>query len=331
MARKGPSKPRETVTERRQKRRRRPRTSRLLPLLGLGALGLTTYWVARRRGPEEGRRPAAPAEPEAPPGELPDDAEVSWIAGPSGTLRVAERHPAGRLPVVFVHGLGGRLEHWSAQIAALGPGLRILALDLPGHGESDAAPGGDSSVPALASAIGAVAASFGLRRFVLVAHSLGALAAIDYAGACPERVAGLLLVDPSGDQTRARPGDRERFLAALRRDPRGECEGNFRHFLTAARPAVARRVLEDLAATSERTLLTALESSAAYSPVAALERYPGPVLGLVSELNDSSMSLHRLNEDLRARRLLGVSHWLMMDRPEAVLEALWHLLEEVDS
>ncbi len=106
---------------------------------------------------------------------------------------------------------------------------------------------------------------------------------------------------------------------------------NFRHFLTDARPPVARRVLEDLEATPERTLLGALEGSAVYAPVAALERYPGPVLAVVSELNDSSMSLHRLKEDLRMRRIFGVSHWLMMDRPEEVLEALWHLLEEVHS
>lgn len=52
-------------------------------------------------------------------------------------------HPAGergsgpgRGVVVFVHGAGGNGEHWRAQLQALPPGWRGLALDLPGHGHS---------------------------------------------------------------------------------------------------------------------------------------------------------------------------------------------------
>jgi pimeloyl-ACP methyl ester carboxylesterase len=259
--------------------------------------------------------------------ELPDDVALSWIPGPSGTLRVAERHPGGRLALVLVHGLAGRLEHWAPVIRGLGPGLRVLAVDLPGHGESDPARPPDYTVPALASSIAAVAEIFALRRMVLVAHSLGALAAIEFAGRHPERVSGLLLIDPSGDQSYTPPADREVLLEAIRKDPRGECEANYRHFLAAARPEVARRVLEDLEATPDDVLAGALEGSASYAPLAALERWGGPVASVVSELNDSPVSLHRLDRGLRVRHVPGASHWLMMDRPREVLEILWDFLE----
>jgi pimeloyl-ACP methyl ester carboxylesterase len=314
-------------TRRQRKSRRGEPKRHLWPWVGLGALGVATVWMSSR--PRPGPAPVLPPLHEGPPTRLPDGVELAWIPGPAGALRLAERHPGGRLAVVFVHGLGGRLEQWSAQLAGLGPALRALALDLPGHGESDAAADGDYSVPALAAAVGAALDAGGLRRAVLVGHSLGALAAIEYAAGHPERVAALLLVDPSGDQTRMPPADRSAWLAAVRDDPRGECDFNFRHFLGEARPEVAKAVLESLEATPAAALVAALEGSAAYAAAAAMERYPGPAASVVSELNDLPISLHRLRPELPARRLRGVSHWLMMDRPSEVLEALWDLLERI--
>lgn len=314
---------------RKKPRRKRPKRRRLWPWVGLGALGMATAWVATRPRSETAAARPFPLPDAGFQPTLAEAVETAWIPGPSGSLRVAERHPEGRLAIVFVHGLGGRLEHWSAQLAAVGPALRAVAVDLPGHGESDAAADGEYSVPALAAAVGAVMDVLAVRRAVLVAHSLGALAAIDYAAGNPERVAGLLLIDPSGDQTHMTPADRRGWLAAVRADPHGECDFNFRHFLRDARPGVADAVLEALEATPERVLVGALEGSAAYAAVSALESYPGPVTSLISELNDLPISLHRLRPGLPVRKLRGVSHWLMMDRPGEVLEALWDLLEKV--
>lgn len=319
--------------QRRKSRRRKP-PGRILPWLGLGALGLATYWMTRREPAGSESPPLAgvpPGKPSPPPTELPDDVEFAWIPGPFGTLRVAERHPQGRLALILVHGLAGRLEHWAPVIRALGPGLRTLAVDLPGHGESDPARPPDYTVPALASSVAAVAEGFALRRSVLVAHSLGALAAVEFASRHADRVSGLLLVDPSGDQSSTRPADKKVLLEAIRKDPRGECDMNYRHFLADARPEVARQVMEDLESTSEDVLVRALEGSADYAAMRALESYPGPVASVVSEANDSPISLHRLDRGLRVWHLPRASHWLMMDRPQEILEILWRFLEEIRS
>ncbi len=83
-------------------------------------------------------------------------------------------------------------------------------LDFRGHGESDPAEDGDYSVASLASDVAAVAEQLSLRRFFLAGHSLGAAVAIEYASHHPERVAGLLLVDP---QRRSEPAAGERVGA----------------------------------------------------------------------------------------------------------------------
>ena len=266
---------------------------------------------------------------EAPPAEPPADAIESWIPGPAGTLRVLERHREGQLPVVFVHGLGGRSEQWSAQLAATGPALRAVAVDLPGHGGSDLAADGDYSIPALAGVIGATLDTLRLRRAILVAHSLGASAAIEYAGSHRRRVAGLLLVDPSGDQSRQSDQQRRRFLDQLRRDPAEELAWYFRQLLAGARPEVADRVLDQLAEVPAEVALSTLESASSYDPLEALGKYDGPVLGMVSDLNTLPSSLHNLRPDLPVQFVSGASHWLMMDRPEELWAALVDLLEQI--
>ncbi len=260
------------------------------------------------------------------PYEPPPDAAIYWIPGPAGALRVCVRHRGGGLPLVFVHGLAGRLEHWSAQLEVLDPAQCGIAIDLPGHGGSDIAADGDYSIPALAAAIAAVADGLDLRRLVLVAHSLGATAAIEYAGSHRQRVAGLLLVDPSGDQSRMSGTRRARYLESIRRNPGGEMTWNFRHFLGGARTGVAERVLDALAATPEEVLLGVLEGASVYSPLPALERYGGPLRMVISAFNKQSFSLHRLLPELPVSRIERASHWLMMDQPEELAGILEEFL-----
>ncbi len=319
------------LSRHRRRRPRRIRQRRRWPWLGLGALLVAAAALLRRerRSAQPPRRAQPPEPPELPP--TPADVDSCWIAGPAGTLRVLERHPDGELPVVYVHGLGGRAEHWAAQFATAGPAIRTVAFDLPGHGRSDQALDGDYSIPATAAAIGAVVDGLGLRRALLVAHSLGATAAIEYAGSHPDRVAGLLLVDPSGDQSRLPATQRRELLAQIARDPGEEVRWNFRQLLAGARAEVADRVLEDLASVPAEVVLQAIEGGVSYSPLPALERFGGPARSLISDLNDLPYSLHNLLPDLPAFHFRQAGHWLMMDRPDDLWAALVDFLEEIET
>lgn len=305
-----------------------------LALAGLGVAA--AYAASRLLEADDGPRRLPPPEP---PGEEPDPAvdplvlpegvALSHVAGPAGTLRVAEKNPDAPLALVFVHGLGGRLEHWAPVFHRLGPGLRGIAFDLPGHGESEIPRDGDFGVPALASAIGAVAAALGLRRFVLIGHSLGGLLAIDYAGRHPERVGGLLLVDSNGDATQLPAEERESVARAVAEDPHGELQFHWRQILLDADPDVAIQVFDDLAATAPETLAGALAGGLDYSPLAAFDRYTGPAEALVTPANSMPFSLHRLRPNLPVKTLIDSGHWLMMDRPQEFCDVLWDFLGRV--
>jgi pimeloyl-ACP methyl ester carboxylesterase len=292
-------------------------------LLGLAAVaGLAGLYAVgereRRRRAAPGPRPPAPPEP-----------ETLSIPGPAGRLRLLAGGSGG-LPVVFLHGLGGRAGQWLPVLRRLWPRRRALALDLRGHGGSDPDPAGEASPQALAADLLAAADALGLDSFVLAAHSLGANAAAAFAATHPDRLAGLLLVDPSGDLTRLPAGEVRRYLEAVAADPHRELSGQFRQLLIGARPGVAEVVLADLAATPAAVLAATIEGAASRSPAADLTRYGGPALALLTPFNTLPSGLARLVPGLEARRVFGTSHWLMLDDPEAVAGVLARFPEPID-
>jgi pimeloyl-ACP methyl ester carboxylesterase len=313
-------------------------------LLGLLTLGtLATVLVSRRPVfPEDGqpdpRRRGGPEpeppEPVAPPG------ESLWIAGPAGNLYVRDggsscnyrdREHSGALPVLFLHSLAGNGGQWSLQLDHLRRHRRTVALDFRGHGESDPAEDGDYSIPGLAADVAAAVDHLALRHFLLAGHSLGAAVAIEYAGRHPERVAGLLLVDPNGDQSRVPKPEVAPFLEALRADPLAELESYFRQLVVGGDPDAARWVLEDLRLTHEDAVTGAVAGAIEYQPLPALERYKGPRRSVISDMNRLPYSLHNLVPDLPVHLMSGTGHWLMMDRPKAFNRVLDEFVAEVEA
>src|SRR4051812_1821754 len=295
-------------------------------LLSLLTIGLTAALVGaggRRREifadfePERARADEPEPVPEDATPEV--EGETLWLAGPAGNLYVrdggAEEHPEA-LPVLFLHSLAGNGGQWALQLDHVRRHRRGVALDFRGHGESDPAEDGDYSVAGLASDVAAVADQLSLRRFFLAGHSLGSAVAIEYAGRHPERVAGLLLVDPNGDLTRLPEKESQSFLESLRADPLGELEAYFRQLVVGGDPDAAAWVLEDVRLTHEDAVVRAVEGSLSYSPLAALGRYKGPKLSIVSDMNRLPYSLHNLLPDLPTHLMTGTGHWMMMDRPE---------------
>jgi 3-oxoadipate enol-lactonase len=80
-------------------------------------------------------------------------------------------------------------------VRRLSPRRRVIALDLPGHGQSDRwHPPEDVSIAMYRDAVGTVCATLQLAKVVLVGHSMGAQIALACAAEWPDRVGGLVLV-----------------------------------------------------------------------------------------------------------------------------------------
>jgi pimeloyl-ACP methyl ester carboxylesterase len=251
------------------------------------------------------------------------------IAGPAGALAVNDGG-RGNPPVLFVHSLAGHTGHWAAQLKYLRSTRRAVAFDLRGHGQSEAPKNGDYSIAGMVADIEAVVDSLGLDRIVLVGHSMGGGVALAYAGTHPERVAGLLLVDPIGDGKQFPAAEIEPFLTALESKYDSTIQG---HWTSVAGPdtAVRQRLLTDLRATPRETVVPAFREVLQFDPDPALARYRGPILSIVTPHNDQPFSLHRLGQGFPHRMLQGTGHWIQLDQPDEVNRLLDEFLETVRS
>ena len=217
--------------------------------------------------------------------------------------------------MVFVHSLAGNAQQWAGQFEHLRPSRRAVGLDLRGHGRSEPPRNGDYSIAGMSGDIAAVADGLRLDRFVLVGHSLGGAVALTYAGAHPDRVAALLLVDPIGDGKQISEADTKSLFAGLV----SNYEATIRQYwigIAGPDSAVRERLLADLQATSPKTVVPAFRAAMQFDPDPSLARYRGPMLSIVTPYNDQPLSLHRLGKGFPHRVVQGTGHWIQLDKPK---------------
>ena len=236
-----------------------------------------------------------------------------FVNGPAGRLYTSDGGTGLRLPVLFVHSFAGSSAHWSDQLRFLRQSRRAVAFDLRGHGRSDA-PVAQSAyiVDALAGDIAAVANALDLKRFMLVGHSLGGAVAASYAGANPQRVAGLVLVGTPG-RTPAEAS--VPVMQSLRADYQKVSEGYWVKLLSGARPENARLLRGEMQRMPRETGLAIIGAVFSYDPNPALRAYAGPKLIIDTEHGDDPNALYRQSPSIPRRVIEGTSHWPHLDKP----------------
>lgn len=160
-----------------------------LVVAGVVALGVTTAYV--RRHPLEtfikltrrGMRNAGFARKTL---TLPDGTRIVYFEGGRGARTV-----------VLVHGVNDQAGTWVSVAGPLAKEFRVIAIDLPGHGESGPATG-PLPMTLLTDALTAVIDRHPQPRITLVGNSMGGWVSMLYAADHPSRVEHLVLEDSSG-------------------------------------------------------------------------------------------------------------------------------------
>lgn len=131
---------------------------------------------------------------------------VNTSAGSIATLQAG----AGP-PVVLLHGLGATKASFMPTIAALAGSRRLIAIDLPGFGDSDKPLGVPYHAPWFARTVVALLDSLELERADVIGHSMGGRVALDLGMRHGDRTNRLVLMTPALAWRRAR-----RFAPLLR-------------------------------------------------------------------------------------------------------------------
>ena len=244
----------------------------------------------------------------------------------------------GERPTALLHGFLGSGRNLSAlarAFSARAPTRRFLLFDLPGHGASAKLPDGatlDTLAALLLDSLDALALPSPVD---VIGHSLGGRVALAARALAPERLGAVTLLD-IGPSPITLPGGShlalQRLLAAPDRAPSREA---FRAAL--AGPGLSAGLVDWLLMNVvregdgfvwriDRAALAALHPRVNAADLWAAIRAPGNALRCIRGEHGGYVS----DEDLAAMQALGVSvatlegagHFLHVDAPDALLEAL---------
>lgn len=242
--------------------------------------------------------------------------------GPVGKVAFTDEGHGG-IPIVFVHSFGGDSSHWEYIKDRFVLDRRVIRIELRGHGESTPPKDGDYRISSLAKDIGSVVDSLELKKFILVGHSMGGSAALEYAGTNPGRVVGLVLLDAAGDPKKLPKPMRNRIKQALLSDAYEETtRGYWERILEGSNPVVKVRVLSDLGKIPKDTVIGVTSELLDYDPNPALRKFKGAKLAVVVPSNNDSYSLHSLQGGFPFRVVSGTGHWIQLDKPKEIYEIL---------
>lgn len=121
---------------------------------------------------------------------------VQFAETPRGRFGWREGGDASGAPVVMIHGWPESSWCWSAVSDHLAPGLRVIAPDLRGLGDSERTEGADAyQKQHLAQDVLALLDHIGVSQFQLVGHDWGGVVAQEMALATPERVERMAILN----------------------------------------------------------------------------------------------------------------------------------------
>jgi pimeloyl-ACP methyl ester carboxylesterase len=257
------------------------------------------------------------------------------------------------LGALLIHGLSSTAWSWTPVARRLRDVRRVIAMDLRGHGLSDAPTGGYDS-DTLARDTRAVAEGSGLLadtgdRVVLAGHGFGAIVAAWTAVALGSRCAGLVLVDGGWESVSAASGmDVDEFLRGLDEPPEvmrsmGAFLADRRGFDPASwdsdqERAARATVVETHAgrvvpSTRPHVTEACVRAMFDYAPASTLAAIAAPVIALIAEDGEPSSrraaleaaSGARVDADRSPIRVVPIGHTghnLMRYRPDDVCQAI---------
>jgi pimeloyl-ACP methyl ester carboxylesterase len=236
----------------------------------------------------------------------------------------------GEPPLVFVHGLACNRRFWPSQLPHFAARQRVIAVDLRGHGESDA-PDQRYRIQALADDVAWTCEQLGAVRPVIVGHSMGGLIGLELAAAEPWRVRAVAMIDsvllPGGD----REAVVHHVLAGLRGpDPEGTLRSYFGPFFGPTDdPKLAAWVLDEMVRTPPHVTSSVWEESLEnWSDAGALARATVPLAYL--DAGTPTADLRRavaLQPGMTVGRTIGSGHFSPLVVPAQINAMLERFLE----
>jgi pimeloyl-ACP methyl ester carboxylesterase len=238
---------------------------------------------------------------------------------------------AGENALVLVHGWNCDETFWAGQASALGGKFHVITIDLLGHGQSDK-PRIAYTMERQARAIDAVLSDAKVKAAVLAGHSNGTPVIRQFYRKFSGKTRGLVIVDgslrPLGDNAMM-----EKFIAPLRGPEYEAVVGRFAAGMVQSiqDPALREKIKNAMLRAPQHVAVSELEGlldPELWRP----DKITVPVLMILAKQPSWTPEYERFVRDLVPgvdyRVWEGVSHFLMMEKPEEFNTAVSEFIEK---
>ena len=225
----------------------------------------------------------------------------------------------GREALVLIHGWTCNLDNWQEVIPGLSKHSRVIAIDLPGHGQSDK-PQLAYTMDLFARAVDVVMQDAGVKRAVLVGHSMGTPVMRQFYRKYPQKTLALVIVDgalrPYGDKKTM-----DGFLAPLRGPNYKEAGAGMLTGMAGPNlaPELRARIQSSFLSTPQYVLVSAMEGIVDES-IWGSDKINVPVLAIMAKSPFWPANIEQLYRSIAPQldfqMWVGVGHFLMMERPK---------------
>ncbi|WP_165372297.1 alpha/beta fold hydrolase [Emticicia agri] len=241
----------------------------------------------------------------------------------------------GDTTLVFIHGWGINKTYWKNQDTAFSKHFRVVAIDLPGFGES-----GKNrkswKVEDYANDVSAVLNGLDLKNVILIGHSMSGAIALEAALNNQPRVIGLVGIDNfntyGAKETPQTQKEIEQFFKAARTDYKKTVSAYVTQalFAPSTPKSIRKRVTDDIANADSTIALDCMEQSFSYPTDAKLKTLKMPLYLINSSANPTDTLAFRRNGI--AYRFFNVGktgHYPMLEKPEKFNALLEQVIEDI--
>jgi pimeloyl-ACP methyl ester carboxylesterase len=256
------------------------------------------------------------------------------VRAQDGLNIVCEVRGKGDTALVFLHGWCGDREYWKHQVDAFAGDYRVVAIDQAGHGES----GKDRktwTAESLAGDVEAVVKELGLKRVILVGHSMGGPVSLLAAKRMPGTVVAVIGADTLQNAEFEMPAEaRKQFMDAFEKDFKGTMRVGLNGLISEKTDAELKKWLVTRAEAQDQKMAMALmRDLSALDQKKLLQEAKVPVRCINSAggfqfFTPTAIDINKKYADYNAVTIAEVGHYPMLEKPTEFNQKLRDVLKE---
>jgi pimeloyl-ACP methyl ester carboxylesterase len=227
----------------------------------------------------------------------------------------------GRPAFVFIHGWTCNRSFFAPQAKHFARRHRVVSLDLRGHGESDKAQG-PYPISNYVDDIAFLISTLRLGKVIAVGHSMGGITVLQLGADHPDKVAGIVMVDPAPlvfpPELKTAFDGMVAAIEAGNQEPRRQVIAN-NLFMKTSDKQLVKRVLKVMMASPSHIAADAMKGILAFDGPAVAARCKVPALHLAANppLNPPHLMTQWM-PDVVNGWTVGAGHFNMMEAPDQV-------------